>query len=750
MFQQRLQQRLRYLLAAPALLLLAVVAHTLTTAQSTKVDSREAIFDLYSRAKPRIAPVSHDVVLIEIDEESLERIGPWPWPRTAYAGIVNAAEEAGAKAVVLTVPIEGQDPLSPEVVARYWQNVGDRADALHEIAQLPTNNAGLAAAALNFPTALSVGQTPARRTDWQRADTQPKDWISLRTEAGNGFLALLAAPLYDTVDAGLSETALLSVSALPVDGDGHVRRVPVLWSVEERPVPSAALAGWILAGDTIEVTPSSGSLQSGGSPPSAIRLGEQFIPLQRAATGRLWLPPETDLPSVPAWRVLQGDGSWTQPLRDKIVFVGETSATRPDVKTARGRMSINAIHGQFAEQMKMGAVPRRPGWTVLVEALGALFIGAITIGAALYLRHSTAAAISVALAIGSFAACYMAFAQSALLIDPIPMIYGAVGMPLAVLVAVIANMLVRDDFTRGAFHGALPQSSMSKLQSRGGAVLLRGVRREITVLSCALRLPQAVVRRFEGRPDDFIRFTASANDALRRTILAHGGTVDFGEDGRLLGYWNVPDEISGPIEKACACALKMIDDVNTLSENVQTAAFAGEAAGSVDDGFAEGSLEIGLASAESFAGPVGRGNRNRYSVIGESVRLASALRQRAGQYGPAIIADDVVFDALRHHYAFLDLDIVKTGPEAPVRTVYGLVGNPFLKASKAFRQLADTQRELVLSWRNGDLAATTVQLQRLRGIPGVPDAYIQLFDDRLTAARTDGTPLKDPADVIVL
>ena len=146
-------------------------------------------------------------------------------------------------------------------------------------------------------------------------------------------------------------------------------------------------------------------------------------------------------------------------------------------------------------------------------------------------------------------------------------------------------------------------------------------------------------------------------------------------------------------------------------------------------------VEIGIASGPCFAGPAGVGARNRYTAIGETVSLATRLRARSTLYGPAIITDDAVFDALRHHYAFLDLDVVRLEGSAQSRAVYGLVGNPFLKASKAFRQLADTQRELLLSWRSGDLAAATLQLQRLRALPGVPDPYVALFEARILAAR---------------
>ncbi|MEM9421863.1 MAG: hypothetical protein AAF986_05055, partial [Pseudomonadota bacterium] len=473
-------------------------------------------------------------------------------------------------------------------------------------------------------------------------------------------------------------------------------------------------------------------------------------PLDQRSGIRLWLPADITRQTVPAWRILEGEESWTGPLRNKIVVIGESVTGGAILQTSRGALNVATLHAHTTEQLMMELIPRRPFWAGLAEGTLALLLGALTIATTLYAKRRITTALCVIGTAVLFGGTFFAFRQASLLIDPLPAVATLVGAPLAILITVVGDMLLRDDAVRGQFHGALPRRTMSKLQT-GNNNLLRGQRREVTVLSCALKLPASVLDRFQSRPDDFIQYMASANDMLRKTILAHDGTVDYGEDGRLLGYWNVPESLENPIEKACGCALKMIDDVNAMSENVQAAAFAADVHDSgMDVGASEGYLEIGLATAPCFAGPVGRGSRNRYAVMGDAVKLATALRQRAKVYGPAIITDDIVFDTLRHHYAFLDLDVARTSEDSQIRTVYGLVGNPFLKASKAFRQLADTQRELVLSWRNKDLAATAVQLQRLRGIAGVPDAYIDLYDERLQGAQADKDQNKSAEPAVVL
>ena len=53
------------------------------------------LFDSYQRASPRPyeeAPVR----IVDIDDESLRRLGQWPWPRTDVARLTRRLADAGA------------------------------------------------------------------------------------------------------------------------------------------------------------------------------------------------------------------------------------------------------------------------------------------------------------------------------------------------------------------------------------------------------------------------------------------------------------------------------------------------------------------------------------------------------------------------------------------------------------------------------------------------------------------------------
>lgn len=745
MFEQRQEQRLRLLLLSPAVVIVLIAAYAVLSAHQPGNSPREGMFDLFTRLAPRAEEVvAAETATILIDEESVERLGAWPWPRSALGALVDAAENAGAASVTVTTSVAGEDPFSPDVIARRWMRgpASPEQDSLAALSLLPSNDLILARAIAGGPVSLSLApQLRGTNEDvrWQRVSVGDARWIDVAGGESNlGFAALPAILGNQSLSAELREARVEAAAAFPKDRDGVARRVAPVYAAGERPVATGGLAGLAASGISATLGLSPNSVSSAGAPPVAITIADgPAIPLDERAEMRLWLPQELNVPSVPAWRVLDAPDAWTNSLRGKHVFIGETVSPDGVVRTPRGRMAAAKLHALTADQLASGDVPSRPGWSGLAEGFAALLFGAAAVVAVIFLPASLATISVALLGLVGFIGAFFVFRSSGMLLDPGPAIFASFGGPMAVGLTVLINMAFRDDRVRGAFHGALPAPAMRKLQSHGGAKLLQGVHRDVTVISCAFRLPKPLIERFAQAPRDYVLFQASANDRLRRTILEHEGTVDFGEDGRLLGYWNVPLENEKHIELACSCALKMLDDVSAMSQQVSESHHVGRG-GAMED-LADGRVEIGISTGPSFAGPVGLGGRNRYAALGQPVDFAGRLRARSELYGPAILTDAKIYDALRHHYAFLDLDFVRRDHECPPETIYGLVGNPFLKASKGFRNLAEVQRALLDAWRERDLTSATRHLQKLRGIPGVPQPYVELFERRIMQARVHGT-----------
>ncbi len=72
----------------------------------------EQILDLEQRHFPRdVSAMSPEIVMVDIDDRALERLGRWPWPRTALAGAIDELRRAGARTIALDLDLaDPQDP----------------------------------------------------------------------------------------------------------------------------------------------------------------------------------------------------------------------------------------------------------------------------------------------------------------------------------------------------------------------------------------------------------------------------------------------------------------------------------------------------------------------------------------------------------------------------------------------------------------------------------------------------------------
>ena len=79
---------------------------------------RNFSFDAYQRIRPRVWSPDTPVRIVDIDDESLARLGQWPWPRARMGAIVKAASDLGAATVAFDMAFAEPDRLSPEFFTR--------------------------------------------------------------------------------------------------------------------------------------------------------------------------------------------------------------------------------------------------------------------------------------------------------------------------------------------------------------------------------------------------------------------------------------------------------------------------------------------------------------------------------------------------------------------------------------------------------------------------------------------------------
>ncbi len=136
--------------------------------------------------------------------------------------------------------------------------------------------------------------------------------------------------------------------------------------------------------------------------------------------------------------------------------------------------------------------------------------------------------------------------------------------------------------------------------------------------------PQRVVKLLRG----FHRRMAS-------TVFAHGGTIDKYMGDAVMATFGTPRPDSSDARRVLACALDMVAQVDRWNEKRQ-----GRGAAPVEIG-------IGVHYGEVVAGNIGDERRLEYTVIGDTVNLASRLERMTRKLGSVVaVSDDLVQAAL--------------------------------------------------------------------------------------------------------
>ncbi|MBV9910400.1 MAG: CHASE2 domain-containing protein, partial [Hyphomicrobiales bacterium] len=65
----------------------------------TRVMLQNLVFDQYQRWKPRPYEFDQPVRIVAVDDESLKRLGQWPWPHERLGALVDALKRAGVASI---------------------------------------------------------------------------------------------------------------------------------------------------------------------------------------------------------------------------------------------------------------------------------------------------------------------------------------------------------------------------------------------------------------------------------------------------------------------------------------------------------------------------------------------------------------------------------------------------------------------------------------------------------------------------
>src|ERR1700730_14914360 len=87
------------------------------------VEFRLHVFDEFLRLKPRVYEPS-PVRVVDIDDDSLEQFGQWPWPRTLLAKLVTQLDKMDAAVIAFDILFLEPDRTTPSRIVSEMNEIG--------------------------------------------------------------------------------------------------------------------------------------------------------------------------------------------------------------------------------------------------------------------------------------------------------------------------------------------------------------------------------------------------------------------------------------------------------------------------------------------------------------------------------------------------------------------------------------------------------------------------------------------------
>ena len=535
--------------------------------------ARLSFFDSMQRTQP--VSVSEQIVLVDIDEKTLDKFGQYPIPRKVMGNEVDKVE---GSIIAFNILFSEEDRMGGD---EYFADILSWKQALVAIA--PSNRTN----------------TDYRPPRIGTATFGDKDAEDFRPELPG---MLFAQPVIHDNAFGYG-----TISSAQ-DIDGIVRRQPLLENFDGRLYPALAL-------DVLRVAAGDSSYQI-----STDDYGIQFVripqfkPITTDVEGNVTIAywnefkrySFTDLASIP-------EGS--------IIIVGATFEGSNVVSTPMGSMYPHDIQANLVKTMIDGVVLKRQSEYMVYEILGTGILSVILL-AFLTMSPITVSGMTFGVILmGTYYFAVDTFRTHFLLFDPV--------FPIVTIVVVFAHgsfvqfytQFKQKQMIKGQFGTYLSPDMVDMLAKDPSLMKLGGERKEMTFLFMDICGFTPISEHYKNK-DDAEGLVALINNYLNEMtniILNNGGTIDKYMGDCIMAFWNAPLPCDNHAEMAVKSAIEIEDKTNELRRKYQ------------EQGLPPINVGTGINTGTCIVGNMGSESRFDYSVIGDSVNLAARLEATAAR-----------------------------------------------------------------------------------------------------------------------
>lgn len=507
---------------------------------------------------------SSNIVIAGIDDNTLETYGRWAeWPRSLHAQAIDNLSQAGAKVI-------GFDVIFAD---------SSSDDELLATAMAKADNIALAA----------VG-------------TQLVSQANPEITYDNFLLPI------DSLEQAASNIG--HVNVIP-DGDGTVRRLPLIVKSSSGQVyPSLTLA--VLYRHFSRTLPQEYLLENG-----TVNLLARDVPVDTSYYLRINFSADTaKRPYVPYGDIISGNFDPSL-VNNKIVLIGMTATGEPDtwaIPTSVSNVPGVFIHAGAMDTILTERFLTEPG-PIITLMIMLLLIGITAFalprcGTWYWTDIAKGAGITVGLFVAYLIAGFFAFDRGYIL----GLFYPLLLLPV-VYVGNVVYMVVSEQsdkrFVKELFGRYISPQIAKEIVSRAdaGDLHLGGEQREVSVLFADIRNFTRISEQLP--PEAVVKMLNTYLSAVTDAVIQHDGIVNkFGGDN-IMAVWNAPQSQPEHALLAVQAAWEAQQKITELQQSDNRRLLV--------------QFGIGINTGVALSGNIGSVGRTEYTVIGDSINIASRI-----------------------------------------------------------------------------------------------------------------------------
>jgi adenylate cyclase len=665
------------------------------------------------------------VVIAQIDDKSIAELGRWPWPRDVEARLESALTDYKVAVVGFDVFFSERDSADVErgAIAQRLEREGVSQRTIQTT--LGTSNDLAFANAIKahgetyldyaFDSHYFLQQAKVDRSAYRSTFLSPPPlaYNIVRKQAG-------AEPVTMRANAYLAPIPELNAVARGVayadteyDSDDVLREYPAVTRFNGRYCVPLYLA---LADAYARHAVLSLDLSSYGV--SGIAIRNFNVPVDER--GMMMVHFRGKAGTMPHYSVTDIINHRVPPaaLAGKVVLVGVTGHGLGDRFVTPVGADFPGVEFQAnaVDNLLAGDFIWHPDRTEVEERYAAWILG-VTISFVAAFMSATASLAIVLILVFS----YMSFATHEL--NASGTLVGVV-YPFATLaftyLALVSYRYITEGLEkrhlRHVFEHYLDPDVIASVLDDPGGLKLGGERRHLSILFSDIVGFTARAERAE--PEPLVAMLNTYMTAMTNVILESGGVVDKLMGDGIMAFWGAPMHVENPARDALNCALKMFDELHALAEH--------------DERFKDINIGIGITTGEAVVGNFGGERRFDYSVIGDTVNLASRLESLTRQFKVRILVNRQTIDEAGGGYIAREIGLVKVKGKDQLVPVVDIAGRDGDGVDPAFYQRFAQALGLLHEGRSPESDLE----QLLREHPN--DQVIAMCLERLKAA--DGHP----------